>query len=235
MKIVIGIRSWLQKNKVFFDVFAALMISGASLVVSYSTLRVSEKTLAVTEVATLPHFALSKKGRVDAASGKAVEETLVLNNHGSPAYNISWDVRTFLMFEDYIQGQTSTYIPVNGYYFAQFPTSAQTGEISSIVGHNNLRNFSLLYEEALKTAIEDKPRSRFPSLVVVSVITYEDRLGRCSSIYFRGHKKVEEMEVHDLLELAKRAPGVDIETITLKEALELAKGPDSLTIGKPKQ
>lgn len=230
MNRLIAIRAWLQQNKVFFEVSAAILIGGASLIVSCSALRVSEKTLAATEIATMPHFALSKRGRTDPASGKFVEETLVLNNHGAPAYNVSWTIRTFLVFDRYSPSPARSHVPLVGYYFALYPTASPTGELSSAVGHENLRKFSALYGDALERKVEDAAYSSFPTLLTLSFVNYEDRLGRVSTVYFRDYAKVGESDVKDLLELAERFRGIDIDTTTLHEALAAAKSPDALSV-----
>lgn len=230
MNRLIAVRAWLQQNKVFFEIAATVLIGGASLIVSWSALRVSDKTLAATEIAAMPHFALSKRGRTDPASGKIVEETLVLNNHGAPAYNVSWTIRTFLVFDRYNPTPAQSHVPLVGYYFVQYPTASPTGELSSVFGHENLRKFSVLYGDALEGKVKDAAYSSFPTLLTLSVVNYEDRLGRVSTVYFRDYVKVGLSNVEELLELGNRFRGVDIDKTTLHEALTEAKSAQALQI-----
>jgi hypothetical protein len=225
------VRNWMTLNKVFFEVAAAVLIGTASLVVSISALRVSEKTLVATEVAALPHFTLSKRPQFDADAKKFIEETLALNNHGAPVSNVSWTVRTFLRFERYQPASGATYVPLVGYYFAQYPTSSPTGELSSIVGHRNLSKFAALRDASLNLR-NDSAFSPYPSLVTISVVNYEDRLGHRGATYFRDYDKVSEADVEQLLEFADKVRGVDVDSLTLEEVLAAVAGQDGLTLLK---
>lgn len=224
------VREWLLRNKVFFEVGAAVLIGGTSLVVSWAALRVSERTLTATQVAALPHFALSKRARYDANTSKFIEETLVLNNHGAPVFNLSWNVRTFLVFERFRPSAARTYVPLVAYYFAQYPTASPTGELSSIVGHENLRKFAKLYAEALDGKNIDPDYSAVPSQVTFSVVTYEDRLGRKERAYFRDYTKVEESVAKPFFDLSAKTRGVDIDSVSLKDALAFCRTNEALTI-----
>lgn len=69
-------RSFLKRNKIFFDVGAAVLIGGAALVVSWAALRVNERILSATEISALPHFSLGKRPRLDPAREKGQAFTL---------------------------------------------------------------------------------------------------------------------------------------------------------------
>lgn len=230
MPLVEQLRTGLKHNKIFFEIGAAVLIGGASLIVSCSALRVSEKTLSATEVASLPHFSVSKRPRFDTASGKFKEETLVLNNHGAPVSNVSWTIRTFLAFDRYRPSRGVAYVPLVGYYVAQFPTSSPTGELASAVGHENLRKFGVLYADALAHKESDFDYLPYPSLLTIGVVAYEDRLGRSATTYFRNEARVDESNVRPFLDLSSEMRGLDIDTVKLTDAIALAKSPDALYV-----
>lgn len=82
--VIYWLRSWLGRNKIFFEIAAAILIGGASLVVSWAALRINERMLIATEISALPHFSLGTRSRLDPDTRAYVEETLVLSNNGAP-------------------------------------------------------------------------------------------------------------------------------------------------------
>lgn len=225
-----SVRDWFNQNKIFFEITASILIGSASLVVSWTALRLNEKLLTATEISSLPHFSLAKRGLLDPSSRAYIEETLVLMNNGAPISNVGWSVKTFLVLDKYLPTKRQIYVPVTGYYFAQQPKAAVTGELSSIVGHENLLKFSRLYKATLDRYASGKTELTFLGLKTVSVVTYEDRFGRPGVAYFSDYAKVSAEEVKPLLEYAAKAKAVDIDRTTLTEVLKVSDGPGVFTV-----
>ena len=222
-----AVRQWLKVNKIFFEVLAAVLIGGASLVVSWSALQVGEQTLAATEVSSLPHFALSKEPRFDPSAQKFVEESLALNNHGAPISNWDWTVKTFVAIEKYGARRGKIFVPLDGYYNVQNRSSVPVGQLAEAVGRENLKQYADLYMAALNAKGSDGVGVHI-SLEVVSVVSYEDRFGRRSKVFFHNYDKVLAEEVSPLL---ARAPGTRIlklESMSLADLLSASQEPSAV-------
>jgi hypothetical protein len=222
-----AVREWLQENKIFFEVSAAVLIGGASLVVSWSALQVGEQTLAATEVSSLPHFALSKEPRFDPSTQKFVEESLALNNHGAPISNWDWTVKTFVAIEKYGERRGKIFVPLDGYYNVQYRGSVSTGQLAKAVGQENLQRYADLYIAALNAKGPDGIGVHI-SLEVVSVVSYEDRFGRRSKVFFRNYDKVPAEEVGLLLAPAPRTGALKLQSVSLADLLSASQEPSAV-------
>jgi hypothetical protein len=95
----------------------------------------------------------------------------------------------------------------------------------------NLSKFAALRDASLNLR-NDSAFSPYPSLVTISVVNYEDRLGHRGATYFRDYDKVSEADVEQLLEFADKVRGVDVDSLTLEEVLAAVAGQDGLTLLK---
>ncbi len=111
----------LSKVKEFFKEWMPLIVSIAALYVSYNSYKVSENQLSVSRVSVEPHFYVDEIPLIDEKTGSVYERELKVFNIGSPVANIKTTVRTFYEVDDF--GQIGKkLIPLNGYYYASFPT-----------------------------------------------------------------------------------------------------------------
>ena len=218
-----SVRGWLQTNKVFFEVAAATLIGIASVVVSWSALQVSEKALIATKVPSLPHFELSKEYLFDPNTEKYVEESLTLNNYGGPISNLNWTIRTFIAIEQYGERRGKFFIPVYGYYSGTSQHMTPIGKLATAVGKDNRGNFSDLYFAALNTKSPETGYGVHISLEVISEVSYEDRFGDRSQIYFWNDRIVLASAVSTLLSSSGNSIPLELKGLSVAELLSASR------------
>ncbi|HFQ5397130.1 TPA: hypothetical protein ACGUON_000774 [Vibrio vulnificus] len=126
----------LNKFKEFFKEWMPLIVSIAALYVSYNSYKISENQLSVSRVSVEPHFYVDEIPLIDEKTGSVYERELKVFNIGSPVANIKTTVRTFYEVDDF--GQIGKkLIPLNGYYYASFPTGEPEGLIATHKGYEN--------------------------------------------------------------------------------------------------
>ena len=230
--ILLSIKTSLENNKIFFDVFSTIFISGASLVVAYTALNINNKMLEASEISALPHFSIGTRFRLDPSTQTYVEQTLFLNNNGAPISNLNWQTKTFIVLE---QSGTRKYtlIPLNGYYFGKLSTSNATGELASTVGHLNNDKFSTLYKQALEyNSKNNSEKFYFLRTMTFSKISYEDRLNRPGVIYFNEHTKISKDSAQPIFEYSQNVPLLDLGNISLKDIINSSEQPDALILNE---
>jgi hypothetical protein len=180
----------------------------------------------------MPHFSIGKRARFDQNVKAYVEETIFLSNNGAPVSNVNWNVKTFIVVDNNnTPPGKHILVPINGYYAAQFPTSAVTGELSSIVGVENNAKFSRIYRESIaRNAGASVDKLVFIQETTISIVNYEDRFGRKGVTYFRDYSKVSEDSIRPLLQRKQEVPPLDIDNATFDDVLKRAAMPDALTI-----
>lgn len=211
-------RDWLEKNKVFFEVIAALLISIASFVVSWSSLKVSEKTLAATEVTSLPHFSVQKQPKFDPRFNSFTEDWLIVSNHGAPVYNTSVKIATFFAFRRYSATPEVIYIPISGYYNIQYASSTPTGELTKATDAKNLDDFTRIYSSGLDAAKKSQSEiSPIPELVAVLEIKYKDRFNNDSKTYFINESIASSESAAKFMEFFNKTPPLEIHSASIND------------------
>ncbi|SDC63062.1 hypothetical protein SAMN05216185_103440 [Pseudomonas guariconensis] len=225
-------RRSLEKNKIFFEITASLLIGSASLAVSYSALNLNDKILAATEVSALPHLSIGSRARMDNETHKYSEEELFLSNNGAPLTNLDWQTKTFVVIEGSNLQRPFVLLPVNGYYFVQFTTNNVVGELSSKVGHKNLQKFSSLYQEVVdhNNSQSNTLDYYFAKIITVSRVEYEDRLGRRDVVYFRDNKRISEESARSIWDYNISGRMQDIDNVRLKDLKDAAAAPGALVL-----
>lgn len=225
-------RSFLEKNKIFFEITASLFIGGASVLLSYSALSINDKMLLATEVSALPHLSIGSRAQKDNETHKYSEEELFLSNNGAPLTNLDWQTKTFVVIESSNLQRQLVLLPVNGYYFAQFTTNNVVGELSSKVGRQNLQKFSSLYQEVLdyNNSQSNTLDYYFVKIITVSRVEYEDRLGRRDVVYFRDNKKISEESARTIWNFNISGLMQDIDNVRLKDLKDAAAAPGALVL-----
>jgi len=223
-----GLRRFLEINKIYVDVLSLIFIAGASLVVAYAALDINERMLAVSEVSAQPHFSMGGQAVYSEEEGSYIEESMFLNNNGAPISNLDWKTKSFIVVERFNSRGRYTLVPVLGYYFAHYSTAEVVGKLSTAKGFRNLSTFAALHHEAMqhnaKSATEDYC---FVSVLTVSKVSYEDRLGRRNAVYFKGTVKVSDAVGRDFFEPETTGPMLDMASISLEQVLREADKPDS--------
>lgn len=217
--MVTRIRIWLKQNKIFFEIFSSVLISGTALFVSIAAYNVNKQQLLTSELAALPHISVEKRLIRDEMSGKFDHDELVVSNYGSPIYNTNIKVRTFLKVKTYDLKSKEFFIPIIHYYHAQYTSGEPTGVLSTFKLAGNNATFGRLYDEALTEARE---KGHFIEVEIARIVTvqFNDRLNRPNTEYFFDTSHVSRESVQNLIKSWDQSPPENLDTLNLEKVLQ---------------
>ncbi len=213
------IRAWLERNKVFFEIFSSSLLGVAAIAVALASYLVSESQLRVSEIATEPHFYIETTLYRDAESKTYNESELRLFNAGAPVHNISADVKSFIRVNLFREGVGPIYVPIVGYYFAQFPNQSPKGLIATFRGHKNNYHASQLHFAALRPEVMNGRPYFEHTFVHVTTVNYLSPFGDRQQLAFLGRDQVDVSVVEPLLEKYEKFRPLEIENLTVDAVL----------------
>lgn len=211
------IKEWLNRNKVFFDVFAAIALGTASVVVSYAAYEINKRQLALAEVAALPHFSIEIRN-IFGSDKKLREKALLVRNLGAPAYNLESRISTFLVLSRLQNKVKQHYIPLWDYLQHDFPSTEDGNTVLAFRGKDNAHNLKALMAD-IATAAESKGVQLFMSTSIVIELRYTDRMGNKRSDYFRDGARITHQEAADYLAASEALSGPRITDLTGEKVL----------------
>jgi hypothetical protein len=152
------VRSWLERNKIYFETLLVGLPSAASLVVSIfacfvafraanDTSVLMERQARAQELVELPFIVVYHQLSSDDNSNNFTQDSLVISNDGSPLRNFQCTEAVFLVVEVAnlrAQGSRGTKrfeIPVNAYFFVHFLKTGPKGELARLTATGNYKKF----------------------------------------------------------------------------------------------
>lgn len=213
-------RAWLERNKVFFEIFSSSLLGVAAIAVGWASYLVSQSQLRVSEIATEPHFYIETMLYRDAQSKSYNESEMRLFNTGAPVHNIVADVKSFIKVNLLAEGVDPIYVPVIGYYFAQFPNHKPKGLVATFKGSKNnyyasRLNFATLNPDVMK----DRPYFDH-TFVHVTTVNYLSPFGDRRKLAFLDREQVDPSMVKPILEKYEKFHPLEIEKLTVNSVLE---------------
>jgi len=182
------IRICLQKNKIFFETIAAVLVSGAAVFVSWSQLQVYRAQTTIQEQTVLPHFVITARQIASLQEPVTYDDDVItIRNVGAPISQFS--VRNAVLFHITVDDQTlnkwriTRDIFINGYYISTAHTAEATGLLATIRG---IRNNKM--QAALEHNFREVSRTygKFGLIEIKRFIqiSYIDLLGRGHTEYY---------------------------------------------------
>src|ERR1051325_1993928 len=135
-------KQFLERNKIYFEVFASLLFGAAALFVSLASYHISNQQLALNSQASQPHFSVQTTYIRNDATGKDDDTQLFVSSFSGFAYNLHCQVYSFLDVGLFTDGKRKdTLIPVIGYYPVSQHTGASVGTLFVFSGNHNNEHF----------------------------------------------------------------------------------------------
>ncbi|THK41727.1 hypothetical protein E8Q33_07630 [Methylophaga sp. SB9B] len=213
-------RVWLERNKVFFEIFSSSLIAAAAIAVGLASYLVSVSQLRVSEIATEPHFYIETTLYRDAESSSYNESEMRLLNAGAPVHNIVVDVKSFIKVNLFTEEVEPIYVPVVGYYFAQFPSHSPKGLVATFKGSKNNYYASQLYFAKLSPEVMNGRPYFDHTFVHVTSVDYLSPFGDRRKLAFLGREQVDPSVVKPILEKYEKFNPLEIEKLTVNSVLE---------------
>jgi hypothetical protein len=187
-------KKWLKENKIFFDVFIALLVGVASIFLSFASFIISREQLRTSEISAEPLFYIEKGLVLSEDTRTYDDEEMKVYNAGSPVLNLRIKSREFVRIVHSKEKPISFIAPTIGYYLAQLDQHQPTGIISIMIGRGNNACAAKLDAATLSDDVKKKYGYVHLTFFSVTNITGVDRLGRAFSVYFRNRDKISEVE-----------------------------------------
>ena len=147
-RVVATVRSFLGRNKVFFDTLAAVLLATMAVILGYSQLIVTMEQTDLQKLAQSPSFAVAETYVRNEESGYYENTWLNIYNIGAVARDIVATTATFvdvsLTLSD---AEVVTYtLPLQGYYSSSWPLGNLQGNVIRFEGYNNNLSYGLLID-----------------------------------------------------------------------------------------
>lgn len=208
-------KTWLEKNRVYFETIAPVLISIAALFVSVSSFILTNQQLNLAKVEHQPNFYLKESYLFDSEKGFANETELRIINSGAEVSNFNKKVISFLELEFYAdKGRHISHIPVYGYYDTTFKETEPKGEIALIKGHMNNSIFNDLYKKTSTQEFRKKYGNVFIRMKHAVHISYINKLGENREEYFVNNLHATKEQFNNLLNIHNQPNIIDFKKIT---------------------
>ncbi len=216
------IKEWLEKNKIFFEIISSILFGMAALAISISSCNISNLQLDTSLAAITPHFYIQNVLFMNPETGYYDEEEMYIYNAGNPVYNIDIREYTFIGVHFFGKHEKEGYIPIYGYYSAQFNEHQPTGKLSTFKGFKNNQHYGNLYKELLNMP---KQEVYFEiGIIHLVLITYVDKFGNTGKKYFLDKESIQEDKVIHLIRLhEKKIMPLVFDKITVETLIDEVK------------
>lgn len=219
-----SIRRWLERNKIFFEVFASVVLGAMAVIVSVASLRISSIQATLQRVQMSPAVTAEMQVVYDEERNSYTGEVLTVTNNGSPLSEFRATLSSmYEVSRDSADGKSSVIVPV-GYLCCSFGTGAVTGLLMTYRQSNNNGQAARI-EGELREATTSL-RSVYYGLRLLHVldVSYKDLLGE-------SHRRL--LIVHPVFGSVEPAPGEVQRLMTAySDNLSLAEDISKVTAAK---
>lgn len=214
-------RIWLQKNKIYFETFAPILVSISALIVAIASYNLADKQLQLSSIQEEPNFYLKEQYLYDPVNKVAYEKELKIYNSGGEISQYNHEVNTLLEIEHYNEsGKVFSYISIVGYYDTTFDSSEPIGELSFVKGQNNNSEYSDIYFEFQNSNLTKKYGFVFLSLKHSIKITYTNKFGKTGESFFIDTTPVNSIEYQRHMNKWKANKLVNLYDLSIKDIEE---------------
>lgn len=214
-------KTFLQRNKILFDIFSSVLLSFMALTVSVNSCQISKQQLANEERLNMPRIKISHEQLSNNEANDS--EKVIIENVGGHAYNYNIEKRVFLSCKYFpLNGDDNKqiYLPIQDILDTSFPTNNYTGIIESYYTICNVKYFNELYDQARD--IKGFLDLQLLKYISISYFDFKDELHEDLFIIdgvYQGHKTEKNDKISKLFSV--KAPSYRISEIKLEKIFEL--------------
>ena len=198
-------RTFLENNKIFFEIFSNVILGIMGIIISISAIRLTKYQNILTERELLPVMEI-REYLEENEENLYLEENIQISNVGGALYGFQTDMACVLNINYITEGLEKGTIKkeLDGYYYYSRNTQAATGILEIIGGYNNNYNFSNLQLEIMEGKYKEYGIS-FLEIKIESYlkIEYYDVLDNKHTEYYKladSTEKIEEQEGNDIFQ-----------------------------------
>lgn len=217
LKMIGIIRKWLESNKIFFETILAVGLTIMAIMLTLMSINISnhanqiafyETELMKMENQPIFHFATNNVFHSDNNDSIYWEEQLTINNIGKPLKEFDCEDMIFMKIV-YSESDHYAYefvlIPINDYYYFDFPSGNLIGELADLRGYYNPkykifnRNAVMQADRLFSDFVQKRNASGYINIIRFIKVEYKDIFENThTEIYFvhplgtKTHKLKEE-------------------------------------------
>ncbi|WP_196389805.1 hypothetical protein [Vibrio cidicii] len=208
-------KNWLERNKIYFETIAPVLLSVSAVFVSISSYLLTQKQVELSSLEAQPHFYLKEAYLYDEALKRAYETELRIYNSGADISNFKKNLNSIIEVEFYTPaGKLTGYVPLYGYYNGTYSSSDPSGELALIKGHLNNNKYHEVYFAVQSSEFRDKYGTIFLSLKHGVDISYTNKLGEQQNAYFIDNKPVPQSEYEAFMSNFSHNKAIDLSELT---------------------
>lgn len=234
------LRSWLERNKVFFETIAALALSIMATVVSVAGVSVAARQNALIELQLqaerlqlLPHLQLDVAYEmIENENGQmyATTEKIIVTNYGGVARSIG--STAYVVMDVFLDGTKKSF-PLGGYYWTTFHFDGAVGKLLEITREDNNKIWSDL-ERGYRELAKEEGHSGIIELRRVVRLRYQDVFGETHVEYhlvepLAGGSLIPQSEGEEYAQeywpAVNRLP-LELDSLTPELLIDLVSSPD---------
>lgn len=193
------IRTFLENNKIFFEIFSSVILGIMGVIISISAIKVTQYQNTLAERELLPIMEIKEYLEKD-EENSYLESIIQISNVGGALYGFQSDTICILninyLTEDLKKGTIKK--ELDGYYYYGRSTQASTGILKTIGGYNNYYNLSDLELEIMGQKYKEYGIYSLEIEIETYLrIEYYDVLDKKHTEYYRladSTEKIEEQE-----------------------------------------
>ncbi|MXV14326.1 hypothetical protein [Hufsiella ginkgonis] len=175
------VRKGLERNKIFFEVIVAIVLTGMGIVVSIEANHIADTQTKIMRQENLPQFELIMEQEENDSLNIKDNDILHVFNRGGRLVDFEFDHVAFLNFTRWRETSSDTLrLPLRGYYnMGGNITGNDVGEVFNIDNDHNG-----LHEVRIRNAFYDA-KIAYPEVETFAKLSYKDMFGDTHEEYFK--------------------------------------------------
>nr|WP_319997592.1 hypothetical protein [uncultured Draconibacterium sp.] len=215
-------KTWLNNNKIYFEIFSFIFLGTASIIVSLLTWKTSDKQLAILELEHRPIINVQREF-------KSPFELLIVKNVGYHCFETEVNIVSYYEVTNSSssgKNEESKMIVISDYFDFTYDTENTIGTLATIynreyseneakrinlefVNHENRFNYYLRLESVLKVSTKDENKEKIDkyylinshSIIEISESDYSEIQTKTNKCYTSGKTKFhKQITINDLIE-----------------------------------
>jgi hypothetical protein len=179
------VKSFLERNKIYFEIFSFIIIGLSGVYVSYTQSKISKLEYELNKTQIQPLLKIETKLTKSDTIDFYTTQTLIVSNEGGALKKFNQTTNTFYKVElncPRCNGPKIYYIPIHAYYFANFYTGNFKDVLLTSYCPNNNYAYCKLYEEFIEKSKNAGPY--FLDRITLMKISYDDISGENHTNYY---------------------------------------------------
>lgn len=203
-------RNLLRNNKVFFETLTPIIIGGLGLYITFLQLNINKQLMELQTIQMQPAFRI-KYNLHQNTVGFYNTESIEIYNDGYNIKNFDYKINVFYEIDYKFQDNINkSYIPIDGFYFAQNKSSNLSGFMAMGICENNNEKIHQLYLDCIRNCINDN--YFFIKRIPLIKIKYTDINKIVHHQYFNEYNEISENEYNEFIIQTKNIEHLDVNT-----------------------